>query len=160
MRVLVTGGAGFIGSHVVDAMLTSGHEVFVVDDLSHGRRENLPAGTRLFILDIRSLGLDAAFAETCPEVVCHHAAQVSVSRSVAAPVQDAEHNVVGTVNVLDLAVKHDVRKVIYISSAAVYGNPQYQPCDEAHPIAPLSPCLLYTSPSPRDRQKSRMPSSA
>ena len=139
MRVLVTGGAGFIGSHVVDAMLASGHEVFVVDDLSHGRRENIPAGVRLIVLDIRSSRLDAVFAEMRPEVVCHHAAQVSVSRSVADPVQDAELNVVGTVNVLDLAVKHAARKVIYISSAAVYGNPQYQPCDEMHPIAPLSP---------------------
>ena len=139
MRVLITGGAGFIGSHVVDIMLASGHEVFVVDDLSHGHRENLPAGARLFVVDIRSPELDTVFIKTRPEVVCHHAAQVSVSRSVVAPVQDAKLNVVGTVNVLDFSVKHDARKVIYISSAAVYGNPQYQPCDEAHPVVPLSP---------------------
>ena len=139
MHVLVTGGAGFIGSHVVHAMLASGHEVMVVDDLSHGRRENLPAGVRLFVTDIRSPELAAVYADVRPEVVCHHAAQVSVSRSVAAPVEDAALNVVGTVNVLDQAVKHDVRKIIYISSAAIYGNPQYQPCDELHPIVPLSP---------------------
>lgn len=139
MRVLVTGGAGFIGSHVVDAMLASGHEVIVVDDLSHGHRENIPAGIRLIVLDIRSPDLAAVFEQMHPEVVCHHAAQVSVSRSVADPVEDATLNVVGTVNVLEQAVKHNVRKVIYISSAAIYGNPQYQPCDEMHPIAPLSP---------------------
>ncbi len=139
MRVLVTGGAGFIGSHVVNAMLAAGHEVVVVDDLSHGCRENLPAEVRLFVLDIRSPELAAVYADTRPEIVCHHAAQVSVSRSIAAPVEDAALNVVGTVNVLDQAVKHDVRKVIYISSAAIYGNPQYQPCDELHPIDPLSP---------------------
>ena len=139
MRILVTGGAGFIGSHVVDAMLAEGHKVFVVDDLSHGHRENLPAGAQLFVVDVCSSELDAVYEETHPEVVCHHAAQVSVSRSIVNPVEDAELNVVGTVKVLDLAVKHDVRKIIYISSAAVYGNPQYQPCDEAHPVKPLSP---------------------
>lgn len=139
MRVLVTGGAGFIGSHVVDAMLQAGHEVTVVDDLSHGHRKNLPLDIPLFVVDIRTAALDTVFAEVQPEVVCHHAAQVSVSRSVVAPVEDAAQNVVGTVNVLDRAVKHGVRKVLYISSAAVYGNPQYQPCDEEHPVAPLSP---------------------
>ena len=139
MRVLVTGGAGFIGSHVVDAMLQAGHEVTVVDNLSHGKRHNLPGDISLFDVDIRTAALEAVCAEVRPEVICHHAAQVSVSRSVVSPVEDAEQNVVGTVNVLDQAVKHGVRKVIYISSAAIYGNPQYQPCDEDHPVAPLSP---------------------
>ena len=97
MRVLVTGGAGFIGSHVVDALLAAGHEPQVVDDLSSGRRENLPEGVRFFEVDIRDgPALAAAFDEARPEAVCHHAAQVSVSRSVREPVIDAEINIVGT----------------------------------------------------------------
>ena len=139
MRVLVTGGAGFIGSHVVKACLQAGHEVAVVDDLSHGRRENVPPGIPLYTVDIRTPALAEAFDAFCPEVVSHHAAQVSVAYAVAHPAEDTAINVTGTVNVLAQAVRLGVRKVIFASSVAVYGNPQAQPCDETHPIAPLSP---------------------
>ena len=139
MRILVTGGAGFIGSHIVETYLNAGHEVFVVDDLSHGRRENLPPQVPLYEVDIRSPALAAVFDEVQPDVVSHHAAQVSVATSVAHPTQDATINVLGMVNVLEQAAHHDTRQVIFSSSVAVYGNPQYQPCDEVHPTQPLSP---------------------
>jgi UDP-glucose 4-epimerase len=139
MRILVTGGAGFIGSHVVDVFQAAGHHVTVVDDLSHGRRENLPPGVTLNELDIRSPELADVFAEAKPQVVSHHAAQISVARSVQSPAEDAAVNVGGTANVLQQAVQHGVEKVLFASSVAVYGNPQYQPCDESHPTQPLSP---------------------
>lgn len=139
MRILVTGGAGFIGSHVVDAYQAAGHHVSVVDDLSHGRRENLPSSVTLYELDARSPELADVFAEARPQVVSHHAAQISVARSMQSPAEDAGVNVGGTANVLQQAVRHDVEKVLFASSVAVYGNPQYQPCDELHPTQPLSP---------------------
>lgn len=139
MRILVTGGAGFIGSHVVETYLHAGHEVFVVDNLSQGRRENLPPQAPLYEVDIRSPALATVFDEVQPEIVSHHAAQVSVATSVAHPTEDVAVNVLGMVNVLEQAARHGTRQVIFSSSVAVYGNPQYQPCDEAHPTRPLSP---------------------
>lgn len=138
MRILVTGGAGFIGSHVVDACVEAGHDVIVVDNLSSGRRANLNPRARFYELDIRGPELDAVFARERPEVVSHHAAQVDVRRSTAEPLFDAEVNLLGSLNLLGAAVRHKVRKVVYISTAAVYGEPQYLPVDEEHPINPLS----------------------
>jgi UDP-glucose 4-epimerase len=138
MKILVTGGAGFIGSHVVDAMLADGHEVVVVDDLSTGRRQNLNPKARLYQLDIRSPELASVFERERPEVVDHHAAQMDVRRSVAEPLFDADVNVRGTLNLLETARAYGTRKIVYISTGgAVYGEPQYLPCDEDHPINPI-----------------------
>jgi UDP-glucose 4-epimerase len=138
MKILVTGGAGFIGSHVVDAMLAVGHEVVIVDDLSTGRKQNLNPGARFYQMDIRDPGLAEVFERERPEVVDHHAAQMDVRRSVAEPLFDADVNVRGSLNLLEAARTHGVRKVIYISSGgAAYGEPKYLPCDEDHPIDPI-----------------------
>jgi UDP-glucose 4-epimerase len=138
MKILVTGGAGFIGSHVVDAMLANGHDVVVVDDLSTGRQQNLNPAARFYQMDIRDPGLATVFEHERPEVVDHHAAQMDVRRSVAEPLFDADVNVRGTLNILELARTYGTRKVVYISTGgAVYGEPRYLPCDEDHPIDPI-----------------------
>jgi UDP-glucose 4-epimerase len=138
MKILVTGGAGFIGSHVVDAMLAAGHEVVVVDNLSTGRLKNLNPQARFYQVDIRSPELADVFERERPEVVDHHAAQMDVRRSVAEPLVDADINVLGTLNLLEIARSHGTRKVIYISTGgAVYGEPRYLPCDEEHPVDPI-----------------------
>lgn len=138
MKILVTGGAGFIGSHVVDALLADGHDVIVVDDLSTGRRQNLNPKARFYQMDIRDPGLAAVFEHERPEVVDHHAAQMDVRRSVAEPLFDADVNVRGSLNLLELARTFGTRKVVYISTGgAVYGEPRYLPCDEDHPIDPI-----------------------
>ena len=140
MRVLVTGGAGFIGSHVVEGLLQAGHEAIVLDNLSHGKRDNLPEGTPLYEVDVRDgEGVAAVLAKTRPQAILHLAAQVSVSYSVAYPAEDGEVNIIGTLNLLEGAQRYKVEKFIFSSSVAVYGNPQYQPCDEYHPTVPLSP---------------------
>ena len=140
MRILVTGGAGFIGSHVVDAFIAAGHHVAVADSLITGKRENLNPKATFYEVDIRDAGLLAeVFDREQPEVVDHHAAQVNLRTSVDNPVYDAEVNVLGALNVLEQARLHGTRKIIFISSAAVYGEPAYLPCDENHPIRPRSP---------------------
>ena len=140
MKILVTGGAGFIGSHVVDRFIDAGHEVVVVDNLTTGRKQNLNPKAKFYQIDIRSPELAAVFEREQPEVVDHHAAQIDVRKSVADPVYDADVNLKGGLNVLNMAVRHGARKFIYISSGgAIYGEPAYLPCDEAHPIRPLSP---------------------
>jgi UDP-glucose 4-epimerase len=140
MKVLVTGGAGFIGSHVVDLMVEAGHDVVVVDNLSTGRMSNLNPNAKFYQVDIRSPELEKVIEAERPEVIDHHAAQMDVRKSVADPVYDADINILGGLNLLNLAVKYNVRKVIYISSGgAVYGEPIYLPCDEKHPVQPLCP---------------------
>ncbi len=140
MRVLVTGGAGFIGSHVVDILIDQGHSVAVVDDLSSGKREHVHPRATLYELDIRSPGLERVFAQERPEIVDHHAAQVDVRHSMADPIFDADVNVLGSLNVLECARRHGVEKVIYASTGgAVYGEPAYLPCGEDHPVEPLCP---------------------
>jgi UDP-glucose 4-epimerase len=138
MKVLVTGGAGFIGSHVVDTFLAGGHEVVIVDDLSTGRERNLNPKAKFYKMDIRDPGLAEVFERERPEVLDHHAAQMDVRRSVAEPLFDADVNVRGSVNLLECARRYGVRKVVYISTGgAVYGEPVYVPCDEKHPIDPI-----------------------
>jgi UDP-glucose 4-epimerase len=140
MRILVTGGAGFIGSHVVDALIEAGHDVAIVDNLTTGRHQNLNPRARFYRVDIRSSALADVFERERPEIVDHHAAQVDVRRSVVDPRLDAEVNILGSLNVLELARQHGVRKMIYISSGgAAYGEPKHLPCDEEHPADPLCP---------------------
>jgi UDP-glucose 4-epimerase len=140
MKVLVTGGAGFIASHVVDLYLAEGYEVAVVDNLSSGRRSNLNPAAKFYEVDIRSSNLAEVFEKERPDFVNHHAAQVDVRRSVAEPLFDADVNIRGSINVLECARQAGVKKVVYISTGgAVYGEPEYLPCDEKHPINPICP---------------------
>lgn len=140
MKVLVTGGAGFIGSNVVDGLIEAGYEVVVVDNLVTGRRENVNPKARFYEVDILSPDLEEIFERERPNYVSHHAAQINVRRSVEDPLYDARVNVLGSVNLLELCRRYGVGKVIYASSGgAVYGEPEYLPVDEDHPIKPLSP---------------------
>lgn len=141
MRILVTGGAGFIGSHVVDAYVEAGHEVAVVDNLTTGRRENVHPKARFYEIDLEdAAALDEVFARERPDVVNHHAAQAAVPRSVEDPTYDARVNVLGMVHLLDCCVRHGVQQVIYASTGgALYGEPTTLPVPEDHPIRPKSP---------------------
>jgi len=145
VRIIVTGGAGFIGSHLADAYCAAGHEVVVVDNLwAHGggRRENVPAGASFVHVDIGDEGLERVFREFAPEVVSHHAAQHSVAISTRDPRYDAAVNVLGLINVLDNSVKTGVRKVIFASSGATFGEPARLPITEATPQKPESPYAI------------------
>jgi UDP-glucose 4-epimerase len=141
LKILVTGGAGFIGSHVVDAYVTAGHEVAVLDNLSTGREENVNPAAKLHRADITDLAqVQGVVASFKPEIVNHHAAQSEVPRSVADPGYDALVNVVGGLNVLKASADNAVRKVIFSSTGgALYGEPDIVPADEDHPVRPLSP---------------------
>jgi UDP-glucose 4-epimerase len=138
MKVLVTGGAGFIASHVVDLYLEQGYQVAVVDDLSTGRLSNLNPAVTFHKVDIRSPQLAEVFEEERPDIVNHHAAQMNVRRSVADPLFDADVNVLGSINVIECAKRFSVKRFVYISTGgAVFGEPEYLPCDETHPINPI-----------------------
>jgi UDP-glucose 4-epimerase len=137
---MVTGGAGFIGSHIVDTLLADGHQVLVVDDLSTGKESNLPKGVRLERMDIGDPGLREVMLAFRPDAVSHLAAQISVPGSVANPWQDAVTNIVGGINVARAAVESTCPLFVYINTGgALYGAPDYLPCDEDHPIRPASP---------------------
>jgi UDP-glucose 4-epimerase len=139
VRVLLTGGAGFIGSHVAEHLLQSGHEVAVVDDLSRGTRENVPNGAEFYWADIRS-GCAEIFRDFEPQALCHQAAQMDVRRSVREPDFDAEVNVLGTIRLLQNCTELGVHKVIFASSGgAVYGEQRQFPAPEDHPLYPVSP---------------------
>jgi len=138
MRAIVTGGAGFIGSHVVEALVARGDEVHVVDDLSTGRRENVAAAAELHELDVRDEGLAQLVPELGPEVVFHLAAQADVGTSVARPTFDAEVNVVGTVTVLEAARAAGARVVLASTGGAIYGECE-RPAREEDEPSPLSP---------------------
>lgn len=138
--MMVTGGAGFIASHVVDLFLAEGYEVLVLDSLVTGRKENVNPEAKLFDIDLRDPRLGRVFQEERPDLVCHHAAQASVQRSVDQPIIDADVNVVGSLHLLEQCREHGVKKIIYASSGgAIYGEPQTLPCNEEHSVKPLSP---------------------
>jgi len=140
MKILVTGGAGFIGSHVVDTYVAAGHEVIVVDDLSTGRRENLNPKARFHRLDITDPAVVELIRDARPAVLNLHAAQMDVRRSVADPLFDARVNILGTINLLEAARKANVRRVLFVSSGgAVYGEQEAFPAPESHPTNPVSP---------------------
>lgn len=138
MKVLVTGGAGFIGSFIVEEIIKKGWDPIVVDDLSTGNRNFLPKSVPFYNLDIRSCSLEDVFREHKPEVVIHQAAQVSVGFSTREPLIDCEINTIGTLNILKLCTKYKVGKIIYASSAAVYGSEKAVPLTEQHPVLPIS----------------------
>ncbi|MBN4056156.1 NAD-dependent epimerase/dehydratase family protein [Rhodothermus sp. AH-315-K08] len=139
-RVLVTGGAGFIGSHISDALVEKGHEVHVLDDLSSGRRENVPDGAALHVMDVRSSDAADLLQATQFDVLVHHAAQMDVRRSVSDPRYDADVNIGGLINLLEAGRKNGLGKVVFASTGgAIYGEPEYVPQDEAHTLKPLSP---------------------
>lgn len=140
MKVLVTGGAGFIGSHLVDRLVLEGHEVVVIDNLATGKRRNINRAARFYKTDIQSWRVERVFRNERPNVVMHLAAQMDVRKSVEDPMFDAQVNVLGTLNVLQQAVKHGVRKVIFSSSGgAIYGEQEIYPAPESHLLSPLSP---------------------
>jgi UDP-glucose 4-epimerase len=140
MKILVTGGAGFIGSHIVDALADAGHEVVIVDDLSTGFEEQLSSRARFYRVDIRETGLAAVFKKESPEVVYHQAARANVRESMTEPELYADVNILGSLNVLQCCRQFSVRKIIYASTGgAVYGEPRELPVREDHPINPLDP---------------------
>ena len=140
MKILVTGGAGFIGSHLTDRLIQLGHEVVVVDNLSAGYRHNLNPRAKFYEASLLDSGLSEIFQRERPDIVNHHAAQNDVRKSNADPVFNAQHNIIGSIHLIQCCIEHRVQKVIYASSGGtVYGEPIYLPVDEAHPIAPISP---------------------
>ncbi len=140
MRIVVTGGAGFIGSHLVDRLIQEGHEVAVVDDLSTGKRKNLNRAAKFYKMDILSPRLERVFRKERPSLVMHLAAQMDIRRSVEDPIFDAQVNILGTLNVLEQAVQHGCRKAVFSSSGgAIYGEQDVFPAPEGHPTRPLSP---------------------
>jgi UDP-glucose 4-epimerase len=139
LKILVTGGAGFIGSNLVDALINLGHDVAVIDNLSSGLRRNLNLKARLYEIDIRDKKLSEIFEREKPDIVDHHAAQIDVRKSGEDPVADAEANILGSLNVITNCLRFGVKRIVYASTGgAIYGDPQYLPADENHPINPIS----------------------
>jgi UDP-glucose 4-epimerase len=139
-KILVTGGAGFIGSHVVNKLIEEGHEVIIIDDLSTGRQLNINPNAKFYHLDIQSPKLEAVFKKERPSYVSHHAAQIDVRRSVSDPVFDAGVNILGTINILQNCVNFKVKRIIFASSGgAIYGEQTMFPAAEDHPLNPVSP---------------------
>src|SRR6056297_234380 len=139
MQILVTGGAGFIGSNLVDGLIAKGHKVIVVDNLSTGKKKNLNKQAKFYQMDIRNEELKQVFAANQITHVIHHAAQIDVQHSIKDPSFDAQNNILGTINLLENCRIYEVEKIIYASSAAVYGEPEYLPLDEQHPVKAMSP---------------------
>ena len=137
-KILVTGGAGFIGSHVVDQFLDLGFEVVILDDLSTGRTSNLNPSARFYQMDIRDPKLRDVFEAEKPDYISHHAAQMDVRRSVAQPLFDADVNILGSINLIECAKEFGVKRFVYISTGgAVYGEPERVPCEETDAINPI-----------------------
>ncbi len=140
MNILVTGGAGFIGSHIADALINEGHQVTIIDNLSTGRRENLPVEARFIELDIRDSKLESVFKDTQFDAVYHQAAQGDLRISVRDPVEDLQINIAGSVNLLVLCEKYKVDHFLFASTGgAIYGEQETFPAPEEHPANPVSP---------------------
>lgn len=140
MKIAVTGGAGFIASHIADAYLSLGHDVVIIDNLSTGKRENIPANARFIEMDVNDPGIPALFMEEKFDIVNHHAAQMDVRVSVQDPTYDARINILGGINIYESALRSGVKKIIFASSGGtVYGEQEYFPADERHPTKPISP---------------------
>ncbi|EKD22995.1 MAG: dTDP-glucose 4,6-dehydratase [uncultured bacterium] len=141
MKILITGGAGFIGSQVADKFIEKGHQVAIIDNLSTGFKENLNPKAKFYEVDLENAeDVRRAIAEFQPEVIDHHAAQVDVRKAVEDPVMDAKKNILGGLNLLQAALDQKVQKFIYANSGgAGYGDPEELPCTEKSPIKPISP---------------------
>jgi UDP-glucose 4-epimerase len=141
VRILITGGAGFIASHVADAYVAAGHDVAILDNLSRGSRNNVNAKARFYHGDIQDAQfMESVFQKERPEVINHHAAQMDVRRGVREPLFDASVNILGSLNILQCAVAHGIRRIIYVSTAgAAYGEPKQVPVPEDYPINPITP---------------------
>jgi UDP-glucose 4-epimerase len=140
LKIIVTGGAGFIGSNIVDAYIEAGHDVAIIDNLSSGKESNINSKATFYKMDIRSPEIDLVFAKEKPDALNHHAAQIDVRKSVDDPEYDANINIVGMVNLLQKCLKHGVKKVIFASSGgAIYGEPDVLPADESSELKPLAP---------------------
>jgi len=140
-KVLVTGGAGFIGSHIVDLLIDNNYEVVIVDDLSSGREENINKKARFYKLNITDQKiLSEVFQQEKPDYICHEAAQISVSFSVRDPLSDAQTNILGSLNLLQCCLNHQVKGIVFASSGGtIYGEPEHFPISEDYPFKPQSP---------------------
>ncbi len=140
MKILITGGAGFIGSNVADRYIELGHQVIVVDNLITGYRENVPPQATFYEMDICDKQIAKVFEKEKPDIVNHHAAQMDVRKSVEDPIYDANVNVIGSLNLLQNCIQYGIKKFIFASTGgAIYGEQDYFPADEEHPLRPLSP---------------------
>jgi len=140
LKVLITGGAGFIGSNVADGLISEGYETVIADDLSNGHQENIPQKAKFYRADIRESGLEEVFEKERPDIVIHNAAQLSVRISVEDPLKDAGINIMGGLNLIDISRRYGVKKIIFASSGGtIYGEQEKFPADESHPERPVSP---------------------
>lgn len=140
MKIIITGGAGFIGSNTVDGLIEAGYKVVVIDNLSTGKKENINNNAVFYQADIRDKGIKEIFSKEKPDMVIHNAAQISVRLSVDEPVLDADINILGSLNIIEAARINKVKKIIFASSGGtVYGEQKFFPADETHPLNPISP---------------------
>ncbi len=137
-NVLITGGAGFIASHITDLLIDNGYNVTIIDNLSSGKKSNINQKANFIKIDLND-NLESVFKNNRFDCIIHHAAQIDVQASIEDPFYDAENNIMGTLNLLEMTKEFAVEKFIYASSAAVYGEPDYLPVDETHPVNPDSP---------------------
>jgi len=140
LKVLITGGAGFIGSNVADELIKKKYGVVIIDDLSNGKEENIPQKAKFYKIDIRDKGIQNVFKEEKPDIVIHNAAQINVRMSLEQPLKDADINIIGGLNIINVCRTFNIDKMIFASSgSAVYGEQEYFPADENHPTNPVTP---------------------